>query len=105
MSAENCFSFHYGNERIFFERHFRDTSSDKIQIKVHPNCSVEVAAPTHTSDARVLVAVKKRGRWIYKKVRDFRKQIEHVTQKNYVSGETHYYLGKQYLLKVSKTSD
>ena len=46
------------------------------------------------------LAVKKRARWIYEQLRDFRQQLEHVTPRRYVSGESHLYLGKQYLLKV-----
>ncbi|MBF4375956.1 M48 family metallopeptidase, partial [Vibrio anguillarum] len=33
-------------------------------------------------------------------LRDFRKQLEFTIPRQYISGESHYYLGKQYLLKV-----
>jgi predicted metal-dependent hydrolase len=54
------------------------------------------------SDEAVLAAVKKRGRWIYEKLRNFRKQMEHATPRKFISGESHYYLGKQYLLKIQE---
>ena len=65
-----------------------------------PDCSVKVAAPEDSSDDEVLRAAKKRARWIYQQLREFRKQLTHITPRRYVSGESHYYLGKQYVLKV-----
>ena len=93
-------SFLYGDERITFERVLRPQATSKVLIKVHPDCRVIVSAPADASKDAVLTAVKKRGRWIYEQLRDFRKQLEHITPRQYISGESHYYLGKQYLLKV-----
>ncbi|MCH8493426.1 MAG: M48 family metallopeptidase [Idiomarina sp.] len=92
--------FHYGDEWIPFSR--RDTKSvaNKVTIKVKPDCTVHVSAPVSASDIEVLAAVRKRGRWIYQQLRDFRQQLEHITPRKYVSGESHCYLGKQYMLKV-----
>lgn len=99
------FSFRYGDERIAFERVQRRQASGKVLIKVHPDCRVVVSAPRETADDAVLAAVKQRGRWIYEQLRDFRQQLEHVTPRQYISGESHYYLGKQYLLKVIEAPD
>ncbi|EKT4487130.1 M48 family metallopeptidase [Shewanella algae] len=93
-------SFHYGDEQIFFERVKRPQATDKVLIKVHPDCRVIASAPEGAESEAVLSAVKKRGRWIYEQLRDFRKQLEFTTPRQYISGESHYYLGKQYLLKV-----
>ncbi|MCG6382057.1 M48 family metallopeptidase [Vibrio fluvialis] len=93
-------NFHYGDEQIAFERVVRQQASDKVLIKVHPDCRVVVSAPTDADNDAVLNAVKKRGRWIYEQLRDFRKQSEYTSPRKYISGESHYYLGKQYLLKV-----
>ncbi|GKV95596.1 M48 family metallopeptidase [Pectobacterium aroidearum] len=93
-------NFHYGDEQITFERVVRQQASDKVLIKVHPDCRVVVSAPTDADNDAVLNAVKKRGRWIYEQLRNFRKQLEYTSPRKYISGESHYYLGKQYLLKV-----
>ncbi|WP_272977835.1 SprT family zinc-dependent metalloprotease [Idiomarina baltica] len=93
-------SFYYSDELIEFERVTAKSHDCKIKIKVLPDCSVKVAAPLDSSDEEVLLAAKKRARWIYQQLRDFRKQLTHITPRRYVSGESHYYLGKQYLLKV-----
>jgi len=93
-------SFSYGDERITFERLPRPQAAGKVLIKVHPDCRVVASAPIDASDDAVLQAVRKRGRWVYLQLRDFREQLKHVTPRRYVSGESHYYLGKQYVLKV-----
>lgn len=98
--GERSMSFIYGDERITFERKPRPLVNGRILIKVHPDCRVVVSAPQDTDDQQVLNAVEKRGRWIYQQLRDFRKQLEYVTPRQYISGESHYYLGKQYMLKV-----
>jgi predicted metal-dependent hydrolase len=93
-------SFPYGDELITFERAIRSGSSSKVQIKVYPDCKVLVLAPYSATEEEVLLAVKKRGRWIYNKLRDFREQLSNATPRQYVSGESHYYLGKRQMLKV-----
>lgn len=92
--------FYYSDERIEFDRVALKSPAKKVRIKVRPDCSIVVAAPEHAPDNEVVDAVKKRARWIYQQVRQFRKQLQHVTPRQYVSGESHYYLGKQYMLKV-----
>ncbi|WP_429183246.1 M48 family metallopeptidase [Aeromonas rivipollensis] len=99
------FHFRYGDELIAFERVQRRQAGGKVLIKVLPDCRVVVSAPLEASNDAVLAAVRKRGRWIYEQLRDFREQLEHVTPRQYISGESHYYLGKQYLLKVIEAPD
>jgi predicted metal-dependent hydrolase len=93
-------SFQYGDEQIGFVRTMRPQASGRVLIKVYPDCRVVASAPKDADNDAVLAAVRKRGRWIYTQLRDFRKKLEFATPRQYISGESHYYLGKQYLLKV-----
>lgn len=93
-------SFRYGDESIAFEHVKRPQATSKVLIKVHPDCRVTVSAPENADSEAVLSSVKKRGRWIYEQLQYFRQQLEFITPRQYISGESHYYLGKQYLLKV-----
>ncbi|MBN0189640.1 DUF45 domain-containing protein, partial [Pseudomonas aeruginosa] len=52
-----------------------------------------------------MAALKRRSRWIYEQLREFRAQLTHVRPRQYISGESHYYLGKQYVLKVIEAPD
>ncbi|OHX13455.1 metal-dependent hydrolase [Chromobacterium sphagni] len=93
-------SLNYADEQIGFERLPRTGSSNKILIKVLPDCRVQISAPEAATDAQVIAAAKLRARWIYQQLREFRSRLEHVRPRQYISGESHYYLGKQYVLKV-----
>lgn len=93
-------SFYYGDELIHFRRVLSPHTQGKVLIKVHPDCSIVVSTPHDATDEAVLIAVKQRGRWIYQQLREFRQQLAYITPRRYISGESHYYLGKQYLLKV-----
>lgn len=93
-------SFSYADEQIDFERLPREGVSTRILIKVLPDCRVQISAPISVSDSEVVAAASKRGRWIYQQLREFRSRQEHIRPRQYISGESHYYLGKQYVLKV-----
>ena len=61
--------------------------------------------PEQIDEQSLMRAIKKRSRWIYQKLRDFRAQSQYTTPREYVSGESHLYLGKQYMLKVIHAPD
>jgi predicted metal-dependent hydrolase len=42
----------------------------------------------------------KRAKWIWQNIEEFSKQKDYVLPKRYVSGETQFYLGRRYVLKV-----
>lgn len=98
--SKTLLSFNYSDEQIRFERLPRPEGSGKILIKVLPDCRVQINAPETASDEQVIAAAKQRARWIYQQLREFRSRLEHVRPRQYISGESHYYLGKQYVLKV-----
>ncbi|WP_168016154.1 M48 family metallopeptidase [Halomonas salinarum] len=95
--------FRYGDECITIRRLDRSQGINRVLIKVHPDTRVEALAPREASDDEVLDAVRQRARWIYQQLRQFRAQNEYVIPRRYVSGESHYYLGRQHLLKVIET--
>ncbi len=72
----------------------------RLQIYVYPDCQIRLIVPKDTSESDILVAVQKRRRWIVKQLAYFRQQQQDITPRQYISGESHYYLGRQYVLKV-----
>jgi predicted metal-dependent hydrolase len=89
----------YGTQIIEFElvRSDRETMS----IDVHPDTSVIVDAPM-TSDLNAIIdRVQKKAKWITKQQRLYAQNTTtNARIPQYRSGETYYYLGKQYRLKV-----
>lgn len=64
-----------------------------------PTGRIRLAAPIKTdSEVMRLFAISKIG-WIKKHIKNFKEQPREA-QKEYVSGESHYYMGKRYLLQL-----
>lgn len=64
-----------------------------------PDGRVRVAVPQHLSDDNVRLAVISRLRWIKTQQAAFQAQSRQ-SQREMVSGESHYFLGRRYLLDV-----
>lgn len=71
-----------------------------LHIGVYPPYGrVRVAAPIKIDNEAVRLAVVSKLSWIKKQVRHFQEQPRQ-TKREMVSGESHYYFGKRYLLNV-----
>ena len=100
-------AFIYGNDTIHYDVIRRSRSTDatkkrpqKVVIKVHPDQRVVASAPFNATQDDIHEAVSKRARWIWQNIEEFAKQKDTVLPKRFVSGETQFYLGKRYVLKV-----
>jgi predicted metal-dependent hydrolase len=99
--------FTYGNDTIHFDvirkSQLPDTAKKqgrKVVIKVHPDQRVVATVPFDANEDAIQEAILKRARWIWQSIDEFAKQKDTVLPKSYVSGETQFYLGKRYVLKV-----
>lgn len=64
-----------------------------------PNGQVRVAVPEHVTDDNVRLAVVAKLSWIKRQQKDFHDQPRQ-SERQYISGECHYFLGKRYRLEV-----
>jgi len=90
----------YGEQTIDYQIHFVAVRQKKIAIHIHPNGSVQVEAPTNTHLSEINNAVQKRARWVLKHLNQIEIQSSYILPREYISGETHFYLGRRYLLKI-----
>lgn len=66
-----------------------------------PNGAIKLSSPLHTDEEVLrLFAISKLG-WIKRNVKNFKEQARE-TKRDYVSGESHYFKGKRYLLMVKE---
>lgn len=93
-------SIRYGERSIRFDIVSNDQLKKRVRIHVHPNARVEVEMPVGTSTKDVKSAVLKRARWIETQLKKIEEARSHVLAREYISGETHFYLGRRYQLKV-----
>ena len=73
-----------------------------MAITVHPDGSIQVVAPRGTNPKDVEARVRKRARWIIRQRLYFEQFRPRSKPRRYVGGETHFYLGRQYRLKLIK---
>ncbi len=90
----------YGRETIRYEVQFLPTRQ-ALGIEVHPDQRVVIRAPVGCAEDEIADRVRKRASWISRQIADFQRYNPRTPQRQYVSGETHLYLGRQYRLKVS----
>ncbi|MDD3036954.1 M48 family metallopeptidase [Bacteroides sp.] len=88
----------YGTISIQYSIKF--TKRKTLGIIVTPEGKVLLNAPLGSSQELIESKLLKRARWIVKQQSYFLSFGTHTPPKKYVSGESHYYLGKQYMLKV-----
>ena len=97
MKETNFVTYGSGEFRFELIRCARKT----LGITVNSDTTVVVRAPEKASYNQILSKVQNRARWILKQIDYFESFLPLTPPREYVSGETHLYLGKQYKLKVT----
>lgn len=92
----------YGKEQIRFSVLY--SARKTLGIEVHPDCNVLVKAPVGTDPTEIQKRVFKRVRWILRQQHYFRQFDPKTPGRQYIGGETHFYLGRQFRLKIIKGS-
>lgn len=92
-------SFSYGQRTIDYSLFFTDRRS--LEIAVHPDSTVAVKAPLDSAISLIEKKLHKRARWILRQIDYFRQFNPKTPDRQYINGETHLYLGRQYRLKIS----
>ncbi len=90
----------YGDRETKYSVSFVIRLSSKILIHVQPSGEVEVEAPEGSDESRVRGAVQKRARWIFDNLDAAKEARAYASPREYVGGETHFYLGRRYRLHV-----
>lgn len=90
----------YGEMVIDYDVAANVRLSKKVRIHVEPGGRVLVEAPEDATTASVSTAVQKRARWITKRHLEAVAAKQLALPREYVSGETEFYLGRRYRLRV-----
>lgn len=89
----------YGRDTIRYEVRFL-ASRQTLAIEVHPDSRVLVRAPLGCPEALIAERVQKRARWISRQLAEFERYRPRTPARQYLNGESHLYLGRQYRLKL-----
>lgn len=89
----------YGRDTIRYEVRFL-ASRQTLSIEVHPDSRVLVRAPVDCPEAVIAERVQKRAGWISRQLIEFERYRPRTPARQYINGESHLYLGRQYRLKL-----
>lgn len=95
----------FGKNIIEFELERKDVKN--VNLNVRPDMTVAVSANEKVPLQFILDFVKEQAPWIIKELQHFKRTQPEVThrEKEYVSGESLRYLGKQYRLRVDESEE
>ncbi|MCP1728442.1 putative metal-dependent hydrolase [Natronospira proteinivora] len=90
-----------GELRFFWRRgDKRPNDGRRARIHVHPDGLVEVETPPDTSLVETKQALLKRARWVTRHLQEIQARRHDALAREYVSGETLFYLGRRHPLKL-----
>ena len=92
------YSIQFGSKKIYFQVVYSDRKT--LGITVNPDLNVLVKAPIDSSIDKIKEKIIKKAPWIIKQQGFFLTFHPKIPARKYIGGETHLYLGRQYLLKV-----
>jgi predicted metal-dependent hydrolase len=78
---------------------------NRLRITVQPDKSIVAKAPLDHSMEEVRAKLEKRAPWMIQQLEYFDQYHPVLPDRQYISGETYYYLGRQYRLKVTAGSE
>lgn len=90
----------FGSKQIDYQIEFSDRKT--LGITVTPDMDVLVKAPNDSTITKIEEKLKKKAPWIIRQQSFFLAYHPKTPERKYISGETHLYLGRQYLLKVEE---
>lgn len=96
--SRGSYEIQYGETTITYELDYGPRKT--LAISVEPNLRVSVVAPEDSDPAAVAAKVRRRAAWILRQQRELAQYLPQTPPRQYISGETHRYLGRQHRLKV-----
>jgi len=101
--SETYKHINFGSKHFSFLLKYSDRKT--LGIKIYPDNSIEVIAPFNSSEADIIKKVKSKSPWIIRQQLNFQSYHPFTPSRKYINGETHLYLGRQYKLKINKSSE
>ena len=92
--------FEYGEHKYVY--HLERMNRKSFSLVVTPSLHIILKVPLKTTDDEIERFFIKKWVWLEKQLKELRRYQKTGSAKLYVSGESFYYLGRQYMLKVEK---
>ena len=93
-------AFTYGNYKYNYELVYQERKT--LSLTVRPDLGIVLKCPEFAEDERINLFLKRKWMWLNKQIRFFEKFNKTLYKREYVSGESFLYLGRQYQLIVKR---
>ncbi|MCD4786318.1 MAG: M48 family metallopeptidase [Candidatus Eremiobacteraeota bacterium] len=90
----------YGKRELIVDVEWSERK--RFSITVKPDLTIIAKAPVGCDTESIHRRLRKRAAWIARQVNYFKQFQPLQPERKYISGETHYYLGRQYRLRIRK---
>ncbi len=90
--------FLYGKRQLIVDVMMDDRT--RLSVTVHPDLHITAKAPAGYALEVIRRHLEKRASWIVRQLDFFERFQPRPPERQFVSGETHYYLGRQYRLRI-----
>ena len=91
-------SIEYEGKIIEFEVQYRKRKTLSIQIDLDSN--IKVISPMGITEKKIKDIVKSKGKWINKKLLEFKDINKNKIEREFKDGDKLLYLGEDYLLRI-----
>lgn len=95
--------FHYGGCRYVYNVEFSNRKT--FSLVVSPSSEITLKVPKETPAEVIEEFLKKKWSWLKKQLNELALYKKPCHEKEYLPGESFYYLGRQYLFRVEEGSD
>lgn len=95
--------FRYGKYSYDYYVVFQDRRT--VSLTVQPSLNIILKCPTEYDAHKIDRFLKRKWLWLEKQIKYFKKYKKNVVKKEYVSGESFLYLGRQYKLLVKDSNE
>jgi len=94
-------AINYGRQKFIVD--VTEGSVKQLFLTVHPDLKITAKVPKGFDQKTIEKRLQKKASWIAKQIDYFPELHSLSPERKYVSGETHYYLGRQYRLKIQES--
>lgn len=92
--------FNYGHKQYQYTLMLQKRKA--LSLTVQPNMKIILKAPSGVTQERIDIFLKRKCMWLNKQLNFFKKYQKIIYKREYISGESFLYLGRQYKLVVKK---
>ncbi len=92
--------FRYGSRQYKYDLERLDRKT--FSLIVLPNLKIKLKAPIRATDEDIELFLKKKWIWLNKQINELKRYKKITHEREFVSGESVYYLGRQHMLKIER---